>query len=101
MVDLEPELTVVRNAETGHYQALLSKLPLEIPGFGQVDLRKFIPRLEIPAVIWRSLQLADRPRILEIRLREIRIDPGRMAIHADVRFVSESPGTGRSSPSGG
>ncbi len=100
-VDLEPELTVVRNAETGHYEALLSKLPLVIPGFGQVDLRNFIPRLEIPAVIWRTVQLADRPRILEIRLREIRIEPGSMAVHADVRFVSESPESGRSSPSGG
>ena len=97
-VELQPELTVVRNAETGHYEAILSKLPLDIPGFGQVDLRTFIPRLEIPAVIWRTLHLADRPRILEIRLREIRIDPGRVAIHADVRFVSESPET---EPSGG
>ena len=79
-----PVVTVDRDPHTGQYFGVVSSLPLTIPGAGRVDLRDFLPRFEIPAVVESPWGVADRPLGLKLRIRRIAILEHLLEVGADV-----------------
>ena len=79
-----PVVTVDRDPRTGQYFGVVSSMPVSIPGAGRVDLRDFLPRFEIPAVVESPWGVADRPLGLRLRIRRIAILEHLLEVGADV-----------------
>lgn len=93
---VSPVVTVDRDPRTGRYFGVVSSMPLTIPGGGRIDLRDFLPRFEIPAVVENPWNVADRPLGLRLRIRRIAILEHLLEVGADVDIApivsSRAPG---------
>lgn len=81
---VSPVVTVERDPRTGRYFGVISSLPLVLPGAGRIDLRDFLPRFEIPAVVDNPWGVADRPLGIKLRIRRIAILEHLLEVGADV-----------------
>jgi hypothetical protein len=81
---VSPVVTVDRDPRTGQYFGVVSSMPLTIPGAGRIDLKDFVPRLEIPAVVESPWGVAARPLGLRLRIRRIAILDHLLEVGADV-----------------
>lgn len=95
--ELRPEITVARDPESNGFRAVFARLPIRIPWVGEIDLRDYLPPLEIPDAIRMPIDPGDSPRLAEIRIREIRVHPA--GISARLEFGV--PGAEAPSPAPG
>jgi hypothetical protein len=97
---LSPVITVIYDQKVNRYFGVLSRLPIQIPGLGTIDLRDYVPRFEIPAVLENIWSFADRPVGLNLNIRRIAILDHAVEIGASVSFSSLAP-AGRAAARGG
>jgi hypothetical protein len=93
---VNPIVTLHRDPQSGQYYGVVSSLPIQIPGLGALDLKDYLPRFEIPAVLDNLYRLSDRPLDLKLRIRRIAILDHLLEVGADVDFApavsSRTPG---------
>ena len=93
---VNPIITLDRDAQSGQYFGVVSSLPIQIPGLGALDLKDFMPRFEIPAVLENLYRVSDRPLGLRLHIRRIAILDHLLEVGADVDFApavsSRTPG---------
>jgi hypothetical protein len=94
---VSPVVTVERDPRTGQHFGVVSSMPLALPGGARIDLRDFLPRIEIPAVVDNPWNVADRPLGLRLRIRRIAILEHLLEVGADVDIApvvsSRTPGS--------
>ena len=88
---LSPVITVVYDAKTNRYFGVLSRLAIQIQGLGTIDLRDYVPRFEIPAVLENIWSFADRPVGMNLNIRRIAIRDHALEIGASVSFAPLAP----------
>ena len=86
-----PVVTIDRDPRTQQYYGVVNSLPLQIPGAGKIDLRDFLPRIEIPAVIENPWPVADRTLAVRLRIRRIAILEHQLEVGADVDLAPAVP----------
>ena len=89
--EVQAEISLVRDPESGKLEGLFSSLPVRIPPIGTIDLKDYMPRLEIPALILQAIDFPDRSRRVEIQVREFRIRPEGIQARFDLRFLPDPP----------
>jgi hypothetical protein len=88
---LQPVFTLRHDETQRRYYVVVSSLPVQLPGFGTIDLKDSFPKFEIPELVedlWRS---SDRPVALNLDIRRIAVLEHALEIGADVSFVPASP----------
>jgi hypothetical protein len=102
---VQPTVTIDRDPQSGRYYGVVSSLPIQIPGLGALDLRDYLPRFEIPAVVENLYRVSDRPLGLRLRIRRIAILDHLLEVAADLDFAPvvssrppEQPPSGDTSP---
>ena len=95
---VSPIVTIERDTRSGQFFGVVSSLPVQVPGLGAIDLKDYLPRFEIPALLEDLWHVADRPLGLRLRIRRITILDHLLEVGADVDFapVVSSRGTGPS-----
>ena len=88
---VSPVVSIDRDPRTDQYYGVVSSLPLQIPGAGKIDLRDFLPRIEIPAVIDNPWPVADRTLAVRLRIRNIAILDHQLEVGADVDLSPAVP----------
>lgn len=88
---VSPVVSIDRDPRTDQYYGVVSSLPLQIPGAGKIDLRDFLPRIEIPAVIDNPWPVADRTLAVRLRIRKIAILEHQLEVGADVDLSPAVP----------
>lgn len=84
---LEPVIAVRYDPAGRRYALVISRLAVQVPGLGTIDLKSYIPPLEFPAVlenVWRS---EERPYGLTLAIRRVRILERAVQIGADAAFT--------------
>ena len=93
---VNPVVTLDRDARSGQYFGVIASLPVQLPGLGTIDLKDYLPRIEIPPVLENLYQVADRPLGLRLKIRKIAILDHLLEVGADVDFApvvsTRSPG---------
>jgi hypothetical protein len=89
---LQPVLTLRRDETNARYYVVVSSLPVQLPGFGTIDLKESFPKFEIPDLIEDLWKFGDRPVALNLDIRRIAVLEHVLVIGADVNFVPASPG---------
>lgn len=93
---VNPIITLAQDPQSGRYFGVVSSLPIQIPGLGPLDLKDYLPRFEIPAVLDNLYRVSDRPLDLRLRIRRIAILDHRLEVGADLDFApvvsSRAPG---------
>lgn len=84
---VNPIITLERDAKSGQYFGVVSSMPIQIPGLPAIDLKDYLPRLEIPAVVEDLYRMSDRPLGLRLRIRRIAILDHLLEVGADVDFA--------------
>jgi hypothetical protein len=84
---VQPTVTLQRDPATGQYYGVISSMPIKIQGLGTIDLKDYIPRIEIPAVVENLYHVPDRPIGLNLRIRRIVILEHLLEVGADVDFA--------------
>lgn len=90
--EIQAEISLVRDPESGKLEGVFSSLPVRIPPIGTIDLKDYMPRLEIPALILQAIDFPDRSRRMEIQVRDFRIRPAGIQASFDLRFLPDPPG---------
>jgi hypothetical protein len=92
---VNPIVTLDRDAQSGQYFGVISSLPIQTI-LGAIDLKDFMPRFEIPAVLENLYRVSDRPLGLRLHIRRIAILDHLVEVGADVDFApavsSRTPG---------
>ncbi|HKQ98504.1 MAG TPA: hypothetical protein VJV75_11560 [Candidatus Polarisedimenticolia bacterium] len=88
---VQPVVTVDRDPRTQQYYGVVNSLPLQIPGAGKIDLRDFLPRLEIPPVIENPWPVAGGTLAVRLRIRRIAILDHQLEVGADVDLAPAVP----------
>jgi hypothetical protein len=93
---VNPTVTIDKDPRSGQFFGVVSSLPVQVPGLGSVDLKDYLPRFEIPALLEDLWHVADRPLGLRLRIRRIAILDHLLEVGADVDFAPtvSSRGTG-------
>jgi hypothetical protein len=93
---VNPTVTIDKDPRSGQFYGVVSSLPVQVPGLGSVDLKDYLPRFEIPALLEDLWHVADRPLGLRLRIRRIAILDHLLEVGADVDFAPtvSSRGTG-------
>jgi len=93
---VNPIITLERDVKSGQYVGVVSSMPVQIPGLPAIDLKDYLPRFEIPAVLEDLYRVSDRPLGLRLRIRRIAILDHLLEVGADVDFApavsSRTPG---------
>jgi hypothetical protein len=89
---LQPVLTLRHDEANARYYVMVSSLPVQVPGFGTIDLKDSFPKFEIPELIEDLYKFGDRPVSLNLDIRRIAVLEHALMIGADVNFVPASPG---------
>ncbi|HKB07709.1 MAG TPA: hypothetical protein VKF61_05460 [Candidatus Polarisedimenticolia bacterium] len=89
---LQPVLTLRHDEANARYYVVVSSLPVQLPGFGTIDLKDSFPKFEIPELIEDLWKFGDRPVALNLDIRRIAVLEHALMIGADVNFVPASPG---------
>ena len=84
---VQPTVTLQRDTASGQYYGVISSMPIKIPGLGTIDLKDYIPRIEIPSVVQNLYQVPDRPIGLNLHIRRIAILEHLLEVGADVDFA--------------
>ena len=87
---LHPVLPL-RRSGNGGYQAIVEGLPLEIPGYGTVDLRDAIEPVEIQSLLQQTVFLQGRPARLDVRVQRIAVRPEEIEIGASLTLKPSAP----------
>ena len=85
--EVEPQIRFERDPESGALRGVLASMPLRVPFAGSIDLADSLGPIEIPAVIRHPVRFEDGPRIIEIRIRDLRIQPEKISLAFDLRFL--------------
>jgi hypothetical protein len=95
---VNPIVTIDKDPRSGQFFGVVSSLPVQVPGLGAIDLKDYLPRFEIPALLEDLWHVADRPLGLRLRIRRIAILDHLLEVGADVDFAPtvSSRGTGPS-----
>ena len=88
---LQPVLTLRHDEANARYYVVVSSLPVQLPGFGTIDLKDSFPKFEIPELIEDLWKFGDRPVALNLDIRRIAVLEHALMIGADVNFVPASP----------
>ncbi len=88
---VSPVVTVAYDQRLDRYFAVVSSLPLSIQGLGTIDLRDYIPRFELPALLENLWSFADRPVGLNLGIRRIAIVDHAIEVGANVTFGPVAP----------
>ena len=88
---LQPVFTLHHDEAQGRYSVVVSSLPVQLPGFGTIDLKDSLPKFEIPELIQDLWKFADRPVALNLDIRRITVLEHALEIGANVNFVPASP----------
>ncbi len=70
---LTARIGVEYDAGTRQYFAVVSSLPIQLPGLGRLDLKDFLPRVAIPSLIEKIWSLEERTFGFKVRIRRIAI----------------------------
>jgi hypothetical protein len=93
---VSPVVTIDRDPRTGQYFGVVSSIPITLPGARKIDLKDFLPRFEIPAVVENPWNVTDRPLGLRLRIRRIAILEHLLEVSGDVDLApvvsSRAPG---------
>jgi hypothetical protein len=81
---VNPVVTVERDPRSGQYFGVVASLPVQVPGLGSVDLKDYLPRFEIPAVLENMWSVADRPLGVRVHIRRIAILDHLLEVGADL-----------------
>jgi hypothetical protein len=87
---LRPVLRVRTSAAGGH-EGVVESLPLEIPGFGRVDLKDAFPPVDLGSLFRQTVFLQNRPAVLEARVRRIEILPTGIEVRASLLLDRAAP----------
>jgi len=88
---LQPVFTLRHDEAQGRYYVVVSSLPVQLPGFGTIDLKDNFPKFEIPELIEDLWKFSDRPVALNLDIRRIAVLEHALEIGADVNFVAAPP----------
>src|SRR6267143_1776788 len=88
---LQPVLTLRHDEAHGRYYVVVASLPVQLPGFGTIDLKDSFPKFEIPELIEDLWKSSDRPVALNLDIRRIAVLDHVLEGGADVNFVPASP----------
>ncbi len=89
---LAPVLTLRHDERTNRYFVVFSSLPVQLPGFGTIDLKDSLPRFEIPERVEDLWRFSDRPVSLNLDIRRISVLDHAVEIGADVVLTPAVPG---------
>jgi hypothetical protein len=95
---ISPILMVSHDQDLHKFFVVVSSLPLRMPGLGSVDLKDYLPRVEIPALLENLWNSRNGPLGVNLRIRRISIIDHAVEVGADASFTSA--GAGASSPAG-
>jgi hypothetical protein len=84
---IQPVLTLSHDATHGRYAIVVSSLPVQLPGFGTIDLKDSFPKFDIPELIEDFYRFGDRPVALNLDIRRIAVLEHALEIGADVNFA--------------
>jgi hypothetical protein len=88
---VNPVISLNRDAATGQYYGVISTLPVQIQGLGAIDLKDYIPRFEIPAVLENQYRVSDRPLGIRLRIRRMAILEHQLEVGADIDLAPVVP----------
>jgi hypothetical protein len=88
---VNPVISLNRDAATGQYYGVISTLPVQIQGLGAIDLKDYIPRFEIPAILENQYHVADRPLGIRLRIRRMAILEHQLEVGADIDLAPVAP----------
>jgi hypothetical protein len=88
---LQPMFVLRHDEARGRYYVVVSSLPVQLPGFGTIDLKDSFPKFEIPELIQDLWKSSDRPVALNLDIRRIAVLDHALEIGANVNFVTASP----------
>ena len=88
---IQPVLALSHDAAKGKYSVVVSSLPVQIPGFGAIDLKDSFPRFEIPELLEDFYRFGDRPVALNLDIRRIAVLEHALEIGAEVTFAPAAP----------
>jgi len=93
---LSPVVSVTYDKDLNKYFAVLSSLPLQVPGLPAIDLKDYAPRFEIPAVVENAWRSANRPVGLNVRIRRVAILDHALEMGGQISADSSIPSGNRS-----
>ncbi len=86
-----PVISLNRDAATGQYYGVIATLPVQIQGLGAIDLKDYVPRFEIPAVMENLYHVADHPLGIRLRIRRMAILEHQLEVGADIDLAPVVP----------
>jgi hypothetical protein len=92
---LQPVFTLRHDEARGRYYVVVSSLPVQLPGFGTIDLKDSFPKFEVPELIQDLWRFSDRPVALNLDIRRIAVLEHALEIGADVNFAPAAPAGSR------
>ncbi len=95
---IQPVFTLKHDAARGRYYVVVSSLPLQLPGFGAIDLKDSFPKFEIPELLEDLYRFGDRPVALNLDIRRIAVLEHSLEVGADVNFAPASTVATRGAP---
>ncbi len=89
---LQPVFTLRYEETRRKFFVVVSSLPVQLPGFGTIDLKDSFPRFEIPEILEDLWKFGDRPVAVNLDIRRIALLDHALEIGAVVNFAAASPG---------
>ena len=93
---LSPVVSITYDRDLNKYFAVLSSLPLQVPGLPAIDLKDYTPRFEIPAVVENAWRSANRAVGLNVRIRRVAILDHALEMGGRISVDSSIPSGSRS-----
>lgn len=87
---IQPVFTLNHDAARGRYYIVVSSLPVQLPGFGGIDLKDSFPKFEVPELLEDLYRFGDRPIALNLDIRRIAVLEHALEVGADVNFAPAS-----------
>jgi hypothetical protein len=92
---LQPVFTLRHDEARSRYYVIVSSLPVQLPGFGTIDLKDSFPKFEVPELVEDLWKFSDRPLALNLDIRRIALLEHALEIGADVNFAPTPPAGSR------
>lgn len=89
---ISPTLMVRHDQDLHKFFVVISSLPLRLPGLGSIDLKDYLPRVEIPALLENLWNSGNGPLGVNLRIRRISIIDHAVEVGADASFTSAGAG---------
>jgi hypothetical protein len=88
---IQPVLALSHDPAKGRYSVVVSSLPVQIPGFGAIDLKDSFPKFEIPELLEDLYRFGEHPVALNLDIRHIAVLEHALEIGAEVTFAPAAP----------